>query len=85
MCENYNCNLCGEEAPSYLYIEVDCDQWTCVDCICSSHMKCQICNENLGLTSIDRASFILGNEWIEMCEQCALEFKSNVRSLDRIY
>lgn len=85
MSDIYLCSVCGEEAPSYLYIESECDDWTCVECIYSSHARCEICNESLGLTSIDRANSILGNEWMEMCEHCAVEFKSNVRSLDRIH
>ena len=79
-----NCNICNEEIPYYIYIDENQKEWTCPECILKNHMKCSICNENIGITNIDRASGMLGDDWIEMCENCALEFKKNVSSMDRI-
>jgi len=79
-----NCNICNEEIPDYIYIEENEEEWTCPECILKNHMKCSICNENIGITNIDRANGMLGDDWIEMCENCALEFKKNVSGMDRI-
>lgn len=80
-----NCNICNEEIPDYIYIEENEIEWTCPECIFKNQMKCSICNENIGITNIDRANGMLGDDWIEMCEKCALEFKKNVSSVDRIH
>jgi hypothetical protein len=68
-----NCTICG--SISNLYLEEDEGSFTCIECICKSSLKCLICNENVGITNIDRANNILGDDWVEMCENCAIEFK----------
>ena len=69
------CIMCGSEIPEYLEEKED---YICIECICKNYMKCSICNEKIGITNIDRANGMLGDEWIEMCENCASEFKNEI-------
>lgn len=66
------CTICGSEIPSYMEEKED---YICIECICKNYSKCIICNEITGISNIDRACGMLGDDWIEMCEHCAIEFK----------
>lgn len=66
------CIMCGSEIPIYLEEKED---YICIECICKNYSKCSICNEKIGITNMDRANGMLGNNWIDMCEECAIEFK----------
>ena len=79
------CKICQIDLPDYIYIEDNIDEWICPECCFKNYVKCSICNENLGITSSDIACGILGDDWIEMCEHCAIEFKhakNNHKCLD---
>lgn len=67
------CEQCNSELPSYLESDVS----LCFSCIFNSSSSCQICNEQININQIDKANYVLGDEWIEMCDKCAKEFYEN--------
>ena len=67
------CQSCDCELPDYLESEID----LCFSCMFNNSNCCEVCSEVININDIDKANFMLGDDWIEMCDKCAKEFYEN--------
>lgn len=67
---NEFCHACGCKLPENLEFEAKF-------CFICSFGLCEVCDEIIGVNDPNKSNCILGNDWVEMCNECAKEFYEN--------